>query len=73
MLLEDTSFNTNVISHFDNAISIGQYLGSSSYGMICHRNFATDPWAYALRCDNTGDTSLNCKGGSRLRLMCSNE
>jgi hypothetical protein len=73
MVLDDVSLNTNVIAHFDNAISVGQYLGSSSYGMICHRNFATDPWAYALRCDDTGDTYLNCKGNHRIRFMCSND
>jgi hypothetical protein len=73
MVLDDVSLNINTISHFDNAISVGRYLGYSSYGMICHRSIVSDPWAYALRCDNTGDTTVNCKSGSRLRLMCSND
>jgi hypothetical protein len=73
MVLEDTSLNTYVISHFDNAMSIGKYLGTSNYGFISHRSLASDPWSYALRCDYTGDTFLNCKSGNRIHFMCSND
>jgi hypothetical protein len=65
---------TNSIAHFANAISVGQYLGTSNYGMISHRSLAMRPFgSYALRCDNTGDTSLNCKANQRIRFMCSND